>query len=106
MRKTIVGKPTIFLTGLTYFVEQLGVTIFPACEYRLQTVNLDSISRQQGLDLLYEIMEETDLTIIFSTHITNDLDKIADYIILIDNGKIEFTCDKVKLEEELQIVNI
>jgi len=43
MRKTIVGKPTIFLTGLTYFVEQLGVTIFPACEYRLQTVNLDSI---------------------------------------------------------------
>jgi ABC-2 type transport system ATP-binding protein len=70
------------------------------------TANLDPISRQQVLDLLYEIMEETELTILFSTHITSDLDKIADYITLIDNGKIEFSYDKVKLEEELQIVNI
>lgn len=64
------------------------------------TANLDPIARKDILDVLYEIMSEEDKTIIFSTHITSDLDKIADHVILLDQGRIQFNLPKDKLEEE------
>lgn len=68
------------------------------------TANLDPISRKEILDLLYSIMDDEEQTILFSTHITSDLDKIADYITLIDEGRIEFTLSKDELQEEYQIM--
>ncbi len=37
-----------------------------------------------------------------STHITSDLDKVADYIILIDNGEIKINDTKEALEDEFK----
>ena len=54
------------------------------------TANLDPVARREVLDLLYDLMQEEDKTILFSTHITSDLDQIADYITLIQDGKIKF----------------
>ena len=51
-------------------------------------------------------MQEEDKTILFSTHITSDLDQIADYITLIQDGKIEFTLSKDDLQNMHQIVTI
>jgi len=58
------------------------------------TSGLDPVIRSELLDILSELMESEDLSIFFSTHITSDLDKIADYIVFIDNGKI--VLDKAK----------
>lgn len=68
------------------------------------TANIDPVSRREILDLLFENIKDSNTTIIFSTHITSDLDRIADYVILLDNGNIIFNLSKVELEEEYQKV--
>lgn len=68
------------------------------------TANLDPIARKEILDILYKTMEKDNCTILFSTHITSDLDKIADYILLIEDGRIIFNHRKDELEEEFQKV--
>ncbi|WP_397539188.1 ABC transporter ATP-binding protein [Rummeliibacillus pycnus] len=54
------------------------------------TAGLDPIFRRELLDLLQELMIEANRTIFFSTHITTDLDRIADYIAFMQNGELVF----------------
>lgn len=54
------------------------------------TAGLDPIFRRELLDLLQELMIEDNRTIFFSTHITTDLDRIADYIAFMQNGELVF----------------
>jgi len=51
------------------------------------TSGLDPVSRDDLLDVFLGLAEEG-ITILFSTHITSDLDKCADNIIYIQNGKV------------------
>lgn len=52
------------------------------------TSGLDPSMRDELTDMLKEFVEDENNTVLFSTHITEDLDMIADYIIFIDQGKI------------------
>ena len=52
------------------------------------TSGLDPIVRGEVLDIFREFMENDEHSILISSHITSDLENIADYIVLIDNGKI------------------
>jgi len=52
------------------------------------TSGLDPSMRDELTDMLKEFVEDENNTVLFSTHITEDLDRIADYIIFIDHGKI------------------
>lgn len=52
------------------------------------TSGLDPVSRDEMLDLFEEIIEDGERSVLFSTHITSDLDKIADYLTLIEDGRI------------------
>ena len=52
------------------------------------TSGLDPSMRDELTDMLKEFVEDENNTVLFSTHITEDLDRIADYIIFIDQGKI------------------
>ncbi len=52
------------------------------------TSGLDPSMRDELTDMLKGFVEDENNTVLFSTHITEDLDRIADYIIFIDNGKI------------------
>ncbi len=52
------------------------------------TSGLDPIIRDEILDLFLEFMQDETHSILFSSHITSDLEKIADYITLIHNGEI------------------
>jgi len=52
------------------------------------TSGLDPIARDEMLDLFHEIVEDGEHSILFSTHITSDLDKCADFIIFMRNGEI------------------
>lgn len=54
------------------------------------TAGLDPIFRRELLDILQDLMLDGNRTIFFSTHITSDLDRIADYISFIRNGEIVF----------------
>ncbi|UII57641.1 ABC transporter ATP-binding protein [Cytobacillus spongiae] len=55
------------------------------------TAGLDPIFRRELLDLLQELMLDGSRTIFFSTHITTDLDRMADYISFLQNGELIFT---------------
>lgn len=65
---------------------------------------LDPIVRDELLDIFREIMQDEKKTIMFSTHITSDLDKIADYIVMMDNGQILLDMAKDELLDGHRII--
>jgi ABC-2 type transport system ATP-binding protein len=64
------------------------------------TAGLDPMARIEVLDILREFVSDGEKSVFFSTHITSDLDKIADYITLIHKGKIVDSLSLDKLEEK------
>lgn len=68
------------------------------------TSGLDPIFRREILDIFYNIMQDERKTIFFSSHITTDLDRIADYIIFIHNGQLVFNKELNSIGEEYAIV--
>ena len=62
------------------------------------TSGLDPIFRDEILELIREFTEDEDHTVLLSSHITSDLDKIADYIAFIHEGELQF----VKTYDELR----
>lgn len=66
------------------------------------TANLDPVSRREVLNLLYEFMQQEDHSLLFSTHNTADLDKIADYVTCLENGRVKFSSSKETLMENIQ----
>lgn len=68
------------------------------------TDGLDPIFRREFLSLLQELVEIEQMGILFSTHITSDLDKVADYITLIDNGEVLLSMDKESLLNQYSII--
>ncbi|WP_425539710.1 ABC transporter ATP-binding protein [Microaceticoccus formicicus] len=55
------------------------------------TSGIDPASRVEMLDILREELEDGEKSILFSTHITTDLEKIADYITMLKDGKVQFS---------------
>jgi ABC-2 type transport system ATP-binding protein len=68
------------------------------------TSGLDPVARDELLDILSEYVFGGEKTILFSTHITSDLEKIAGYITLIDDGRIFYTGPKDRLLKDFFIV--
>ncbi|HJI81019.1 MAG TPA: ABC transporter ATP-binding protein [Eggerthellaceae bacterium] len=80
------------------------------------TAGLDPLARDEVLEMLRTFMNEEHHGILISSHITSDLEKIADYVVCIDKGKQVFTksideicdmagiahCRSAELEELLQ----
>ncbi|MBQ7668174.1 MAG: ABC transporter ATP-binding protein [Clostridia bacterium] len=67
------------------------------------TNGLDPVMRNEMLDIFSEFVDE-EKSIIFSTHITSDLERIADQITFISDGKIIISDDKDNLLNNYQIV--
>ncbi|WP_312906562.1 ABC transporter ATP-binding protein [Tissierella praeacuta] len=68
------------------------------------TSGLDPVFRREILDILYNVIQDEKKSIFFSTHITTDLEKIADYITFINNGTIVFSRGKDEILESYGIV--
>lgn len=68
------------------------------------TSGLDLIARQQLIDILMEYIEDGKRSVLFSTHILSDIEKMADYVTLIDNGRIVFSDEKFNIEDKYRIV--
>ena len=61
------------------------------------TGGLDPVARDELLDIMREYMVADGRTILFSTHITGDLERIADLIVYISHGAISFCGEKDEL---------
>lgn len=68
------------------------------------TSGLDPVFRSEMLEILYSIMQDESKGVFFSTHITTDLEKVADYITFINNGDIIFSEPKDSILEKYGIV--
>lgn len=68
------------------------------------TSGLDPIVRNEILDLFLEFVEDKNNTILFSTHITSDLERIADRIIFINKGKVVLDKNKDEIMEEFGVL--
>ena len=68
------------------------------------TSGLDPVMRDEVLEILQDFMMEEDHSILISTHITSDLDKIADYILFLHEGKVRFLKSKEEIQENYGIL--
>ncbi|RHR32360.1 ABC transporter ATP-binding protein [Clostridium sp. AF19-22AC] len=66
---------------------------------------LDPLFRRELLGYMQDIVESGKRSILFSTHLTNDLDQIGDYIILLDEGSICLELDKEELGDRFYIAS-
>lgn len=67
------------------------------------TSGLDPVVRSEILDLFLEFIEDENHSILLSSHITSDLEKVADYIVFIHNGQIVFQMEKDTLLERFAV---
>ena len=68
------------------------------------TSGLDPISREDLLDVFREVIEDGQRSILFSTQITSDLDKCADYITYIRDGRMVASADRDTFLESYLLV--
>ena len=68
------------------------------------TSGLDPLIRREVLDLLSALIQDENKAVLFSTHITSDLEKSADFITLLNDGKVVFTTAKDSLLDTYGIV--
>lgn len=70
------------------------------------TGGLDPIVRDEILDIFLEFIQEEDHSILISSHIISDLEKVADYIVFIHEGRICLEEEKDRLLEHYGIAHV
>lgn len=70
------------------------------------TSGLDPIVRDEILDFLLDFIQDENHTILISSHILSDLEKVADYIAFINDGKVLFVEPKDELKENYAICTL
>ena len=68
------------------------------------TSGLDPVMRDDILDVFLEFVQDEDHSILMSSHITTDLEKVADYITFIHQGKVLFCKTKDELRYRYGII--
>ncbi len=68
------------------------------------TAGLDPMARDEILDILRDFMSDETRGILMASHITTDLEKIADEVVCIDNGSILFSMSKEAICDEAGIM--
>ncbi len=61
------------------------------------TSGLDPAARREVLSVLLEALRDGETAVVFSSHITSDVEKIADFVTIIDRGRVLLTEDKETL---------
>ncbi len=68
------------------------------------TTGLDPVVRNEILDIFLEYLQDDSNSILLSSHITSDLEKIADCVTFIDKGKILLTGVKDDIVESHAVI--
>jgi len=69
------------------------------------TSGLDPIIRDDVLDMLIDFVQDESHSVLVSSHITSDLEKVADYITFLHKGKVVFSHEKDDLVDNYGIVS-
>ena len=69
------------------------------------TSGLDPVVRSEVLDVFLEFIQDEEHSILFSSHITSDLEQVADYITFIHQGQVIFNNSKDSLLEEYGVLH-
>ena len=68
------------------------------------TTGLDPVVREEILDLFLEFIQDASRSIFFSSHITSDVEKIADYVVLLHQGRLLLSAQKDELLDHYGIL--
>lgn len=68
------------------------------------TSGLDPVVRDEVLDIFLEFVQDEENSILFSSHITTDLEKIADYVVFIKEGEVILDEEKDNLLYEYALI--
>lgn len=68
------------------------------------TSGLDPLARRELLDLLLEVIQDEGKAVLFSTHITSDLERVADHVALLKEGRLMLSGAKDELLEGWSLV--
>ena len=68
------------------------------------TSGLDPVARDELLDILTEYIEDEKRGVLFSTHITADVERIADFVTILHDGKVWYTGTKDDLAEKYAVL--
>ena len=68
------------------------------------TSGLDPAFRRELLEILRETLEDGRVSVLFSTHITSDLERIADYVTFVQNGRVVFSESRDEVFERFAVV--
>jgi ABC-2 type transport system ATP-binding protein len=66
------------------------------------TLGLDTVARRQFLELAIDVIQKQGRTILFSSHILGDVERIADRIGIITAGKLVVDCGLEELKEQVK----
>ncbi|MCL2054652.1 MAG: ABC transporter ATP-binding protein [Oscillospiraceae bacterium] len=69
------------------------------------TAGLDPVARMEVLDILRDFVSDGKKSVLFSTHITGDLDKIADAITIIIDGKVTESLNIDQIEDKYAVIS-
>ncbi len=69
------------------------------------TASFDPEFRDDFMKVLMEFMEDEEHGIVLATHLTRDLERLADYITFIDNGKMVFSLERSKMEDRYRLIS-
>ncbi|TCZ78158.1 ABC transporter ATP-binding protein [Paenibacillus albiflavus] len=69
------------------------------------TSGLDPVARDNLMDIFQELVVDGEISILFSTHITSDLEKCADFITFIENGQIINSAEKEEFMESYRLLS-
>lgn len=68
------------------------------------SAGLDPVFRKELTGYMQELVEDGTRSVLFSTHLTSDLDRIGDYTALIDEGRLCFCMDRESLQQRFLIL--
>ena len=90
---------------------KLGIALAMSHDARLlildeATAGLDPVVRDQVLDLLMEFTRQEDRSVLLSSHIVSDLEKVCDYIAFLDKGQLLLFEEKDILREQYAVARV
>ena len=68
------------------------------------TSGLDPVARNQFVEILQEFVQSEEKAVFYSTHIVSDIENVADFVTIIDGGKIVFSSSRESIQDDYCIV--
>ena len=68
------------------------------------TAGFDPVFRKEFLRFLQEYVEDGEHSVLISTHITEDLDKVADYLFIMEKGKLILNVSMAEIQESYRMI--